>query len=93
MVATAVDKWGRVDILINNAGILRDKSFIKAELDDFRKVIDVLSDGFRHLFQGSLAAHGRTELRTHPHDYVGIGNLRQLRPGELRAPRSPASSA
>lgn len=41
MVATAVDKWGRVDILINNAGILRDKSFIKAELDDFRKVIDV----------------------------------------------------
>ncbi|MDV8004215.1 SDR family NAD(P)-dependent oxidoreductase [Rhodococcus sp. IEGM 1318] len=41
MVATAVAKWGRVDILINNAGILRDKSFVKAELDDFRKVIDV----------------------------------------------------
>ena len=41
MVARAMDAWGRVDILINNAGILRDKSFIKAELDDFRKVIDV----------------------------------------------------
>ena len=23
----AINKWGRVDILINNAGILRDKSF------------------------------------------------------------------
>lgn len=27
IVKQAVDKWGRVDILINNAGILRDKSF------------------------------------------------------------------
>jgi len=29
IVKTALDKWGRVDILINNAGILRDASFIK----------------------------------------------------------------
>lgn len=41
MVALAKDKWGRVDILINNAGILRDKSFAKMSLDDFRLVIDV----------------------------------------------------
>lgn len=32
---------GRVDILINNAGILRDKSFAKMELEDFRQVVDV----------------------------------------------------
>ncbi|MDZ4360607.1 MAG: SDR family NAD(P)-dependent oxidoreductase [Variovorax sp.] len=41
MVKQAVDAWGRVDILINNAGILRDKSFAKMELDDFKLVVDV----------------------------------------------------
>jgi NAD(P)-dependent dehydrogenase (short-subunit alcohol dehydrogenase family) len=41
MVNNAMDKWGRVDILINNAGILRDKTFAKMPLDDFRLVIEV----------------------------------------------------
>ena len=41
MVARAMDTWGRIDILINNAGILRDKTFSKMELSDFRKVVDV----------------------------------------------------
>jgi NAD(P)-dependent dehydrogenase (short-subunit alcohol dehydrogenase family) len=44
MIATATDKWGSVDLLVANAGILRDKSFAKMEPDDFRKVVDV------HLF-------------------------------------------
>ena len=41
MVNDAMNTWGRVDILINNAGILRDKSFVKMELDDFQVVMDV----------------------------------------------------
>ena len=41
MVAAALDRFGRVDILINNAGILRDKSFAKMALDDFRAVMEV----------------------------------------------------
>ena len=41
MVASALDRFGRVDILINNAGILRDKSFAKMTLEDFRAVLDV----------------------------------------------------
>jgi len=40
-VAEAMSKWGRVDILINSAGILRDQSFTKMNLDDFRLVMEV----------------------------------------------------
>lgn len=41
MARTALERWGRIDILINNAGILRDASFTKMSLEDFRRVIDV----------------------------------------------------
>ena len=41
MVAEAKAKWGRVDILINNAGILRDKSFAKMTIAEFRQVVEV----------------------------------------------------
>ena len=41
MVKQTMDKWGRIDILINNAGILRDKSFSKMEMADFQLVVDV----------------------------------------------------
>ena len=41
MVAKATKEWGIVDLLVANAGILRDKSFGKMELSDFQKVIDV----------------------------------------------------
>jgi NAD(P)-dependent dehydrogenase (short-subunit alcohol dehydrogenase family) len=41
MVDDVVAEFGRVDILINNAGILRDKSFGKSDLADFRKVLEV----------------------------------------------------
>src|SRR5437868_14723138 len=32
MVGRTMESWGRIDILINNAGILRDKSFGKMSL-------------------------------------------------------------
>jgi NAD(P)-dependent dehydrogenase (short-subunit alcohol dehydrogenase family) len=41
MVAQAMGRWGRIDILIANAGVLRDKTFAKMELEDFRFVLDV----------------------------------------------------
>ncbi len=41
MVAQTMHAFGRVDIVVNNAGILRDKSFAKMQMSDFRKVIDV----------------------------------------------------
>lgn len=41
IVKTAVDTFGKVDILINNAGILRDKSFLKMEEAEWDAVIAV----------------------------------------------------
>jgi NAD(P)-dependent dehydrogenase (short-subunit alcohol dehydrogenase family) len=47
IVKTALDAFGKLDILINNAGILRDKSFMKMEEIDIDKVIAVhLKGGF-----------------------------------------------
>ena len=48
MVAQAVAAWGRVDILINNAGILRDKTFAKMDIADFALVVDVHLMGAVH---------------------------------------------
>ena len=45
MADKAKAAWGGVHILINNAGILRDKSFAKMDLTDFRAVIDVHLNG------------------------------------------------
>jgi NAD(P)-dependent dehydrogenase (short-subunit alcohol dehydrogenase family) len=41
MVAKAMKKWGSVDLLCANAGILRDKTFARMEIADFAKVLDV----------------------------------------------------
>jgi NAD(P)-dependent dehydrogenase (short-subunit alcohol dehydrogenase family) len=41
MVDQTVATWGRIDVLVNNAGILRDKTFSKLELENWHAVIDV----------------------------------------------------
>ena len=41
IVRTAVEAYGKVDVVINNAGFLRDKSFLKLTWDDLDAVIDV----------------------------------------------------
>ncbi|MGJ8596236.1 SDR family NAD(P)-dependent oxidoreductase [Sulfitobacter sp.] len=51
MVAQAMDAWGRIDICVNNAGILMDKTFAKMDMAAFRKVVDV------HLIGSANVAH------------------------------------
>ncbi|MCS6814225.1 MAG: 3-oxoacyl-[acyl-carrier-protein] reductase [Cyanobacteria bacterium] len=41
LVAAIVDKWGRVDVLVNNAGITRDTLLLRMKLEDWQAVIDL----------------------------------------------------
>jgi NAD(P)-dependent dehydrogenase (short-subunit alcohol dehydrogenase family) len=48
IVARALDSWGRLDALISNAGILRDRSFAKIDYAETKLVFDV------HLWGGGF---------------------------------------
>jgi 3-oxoacyl-[acyl-carrier protein] reductase len=41
VIRTCVERFGSVDVLVNNAGIVRDATMRKMTLDDFRAVLDV----------------------------------------------------
>jgi NAD(P)-dependent dehydrogenase (short-subunit alcohol dehydrogenase family) len=41
IVACALDSFGRIDVLVNNAGIVRDRSLLKLSVDDLRAVLEV----------------------------------------------------
>jgi 3-oxoacyl-[acyl-carrier protein] reductase len=41
LVQTTMDKWGRVDVLVNNAGITRDTLLLRMNPEDWQAVIDL----------------------------------------------------
>jgi len=45
IVRTAKEAFGKIDIVVNNAGILRDKSFMKMTVDDWQSVLSVHLNG------------------------------------------------
>ncbi|MGA7098087.1 MAG: SDR family oxidoreductase [Acidimicrobiia bacterium] len=49
IIETAINEFGTVDIVINNAGILRDKSFANMTMDEVDAVIDVHLRGAFHV--------------------------------------------
>jgi len=56
MVAKARERWGGVHVLVNNAGVLRDKSFAKMDMADFEFVLRV------HLFGSAYTAKAVWEI-------------------------------
>ena len=55
-VATTLKDWGRIDVLINNAGITRDGRFDQMSIEQFDLVLDVNLRGVFHGAQACLAA-------------------------------------
>ena len=51
VVRTAVEHFGRIDTLVNNAGVYIGKPFTEFTAEDYQKIIHVNLDGFFHLTQ------------------------------------------
>ena len=69
LIEAAVKAYGRIDVLINNAGILRDKSLAKMEAADFASVVAVHLMGSAYCSQAALGhmqgqAYGRIVMTT-----------------------------
>jgi NAD(P)-dependent dehydrogenase (short-subunit alcohol dehydrogenase family) len=56
IIQTALDHFGKVDVLVNNAGILRDKSFAKLEPQDLEAILDVHLKGAFFVTQPAFAS-------------------------------------
>ncbi len=56
MVAAVLARWGRIDVLVNNAGITKDARLVKMSIEQFDAVIDVNLRGVFHCAQAVAQA-------------------------------------
>ena len=71
MADAAAKQFGRIDILVNNAALRREKSFAQMDYADWREILDVTLDGTFHCVKACLPALRRSGAGT----IVNIGGL------------------
>ena len=65
MADAALAAFGRIDILVNNAALRREKSFAEMSYADWREIMDVTLDGAFHTHQGLPAGAAQERGRDH----------------------------
>jgi len=87
IVQCAVDHFGRIDIVVNNAGILRDRMFFAMSQDEWKAVIDVHLNGSFNVSRAA-APHFKSQQSgayVHMTSTSGlIGNLGQANYGAAK---------
>jgi 3-oxoacyl-[acyl-carrier protein] reductase len=71
MADAAVKQFGRIDILVNNAALRREKPFAEMSHAEWREILDVTLDGAFHCTKACLAALRKSGAGT----IVNIGGL------------------
>lgn len=80
IVATALDSFGRLDAVVNSAGILRDREFDTMEARDFEDVVRTNLHGTFHVSRAAAPHFRRQERGAYVHltsSSALVGNLRQ----------------
>ena len=71
MADAALNQFGRIDILVNNAALRREKPFADMEYAEWRDILDVTLDGAFHCTKACLAGLRKSQAGT----IVNIGGL------------------
>jgi len=71
MADAAIKAFGRIDILVNNAALRREKSFAEMDYADWREILDVTLDGAFHCVKACLPALRQAGAGT----IINIGGL------------------
>ena len=87
IIKTAIDKFGRIDCVINNAGILRDRIFFKMAPEEWQAVIDVHLNGAFFVSRAAATYFREQETGSYVHmtSTSGlIGNIGQANYGAAK---------
>ena len=87
IIKTAIDSFGRIDCVINNAGILRDRIFFKMNPEEWQAVIDVHLNGAFFVSRAAATYFRKQETGSYVHmtSTSGlIGNIGQANYGAAK---------
>ncbi len=87
IIKTAIDAFGRIDCVINNAGILRDRMFFKMNPEEWQAVIDVHLNGAFYVSRAAATYFKEQESGAYVHmtSTSGlIGNIGQANYGAAK---------